>query len=102
MMSVSVMSGKSGPYGLPVFGFVLAGAVEPYEEPSMFDDTTKYRSVSMDLPEPTRPLHQPANGMSGVGALAAKWLPVKRGGTRSGLRPYGAASPDGVYDKRGS
>ena len=37
----------------------------------MFDDTTKYRSVSMALPGPTRPLHQPANGMSGVGALAA-------------------------------
>jgi hypothetical protein len=40
-MSVSVISGKSGPYGLPVFGLVLAGAVEPYEEPSMLDDTTK-------------------------------------------------------------
>ena len=38
----------------------------------MFDDTTKYRSVSMALPGPTRPLHQPANGMSGVGGLAAK------------------------------
>jgi len=26
---------------LPVFGFVLRGAVEPNEEPSIFDETTK-------------------------------------------------------------
>jgi hypothetical protein len=35
------MSGKSGPYGRPVAGSTLRGAVEPYEDPSMFEQTTR-------------------------------------------------------------
>jgi hypothetical protein len=65
-MSRSVMAGKSGPYGLPVSGFRLAGPVEPYDEPSMLEDTTNQRSVSIALPGPIRLSHQPASSSAGV------------------------------------
>src|SRR5262245_14196415 len=74
-MSPRVMSGKSGPYGLPVAGLTLPGPVEPYDEPSMLEETAKYRFVSIARPGPMRPFHQPPAGLAAVGGPAARWLP---------------------------
>ena len=92
-MSRTVMSGKSGPYGLPVAGFGEAGAVEPYDEPSMLDDTTKKRVVSIALPGPMSPSQEPAVGSDGEYLPAACWLDVKPCVTRIALRPSGASRP---------
>ncbi len=58
-ISRTVIAGKSGPYGWPVRGLMLAPLVEPKDEPSMFDETTKSLSVSIALPGPINPSHQP-------------------------------------------
>jgi hypothetical protein len=43
-----------------VSGLRLAPLVEPKDDPSMFDDTTKSLPVSIVLPGPMRPSHHPA------------------------------------------
>ena len=59
-MSATVITGKSGPYGLPVAGSVDDGPVVPRQPPSRFVETTKKRSVSNALPGPIIPSHQPS------------------------------------------
>src|SRR5690349_18911085 len=59
-MSATVITGKSGPYGLPVAGSIDDGPVVPRQPPSRFVDTTKKRSVSNALPGPIIPSHQPS------------------------------------------
>ena len=66
-MSAVVTLGKVGPYGLPVRGSVCAGPVEPYDDPSMFDDTTYRRSVSIARPGPTSPSQVPVVSSSSPG-----------------------------------
>ena len=51
----------------PVRGSVCAGPVEPYDDPSMFDDTTNRRSVSIARPGPTRPSQVPVVSSSSPG-----------------------------------
>ena len=60
-MSATVITGKSGPYGLPVAGSVDEGPVVPRQPPSRFVETTKKRSVSNALPGPIIPSHQPSD-----------------------------------------
>ena len=83
-MSCSVIS--IGPYGLPVPGLMLAGAVEPYDEPSMLDETTKYarcRSSCRDRSDhPTSRFRR----IGGVLPAAHVWLPVQPCVTRIALR----------------
>ena len=59
-MSATVITGKSGPYGLPVAGSIDDGPVVPRQPPSRFVETTKKRSVSNALPGPIIPSHQPS------------------------------------------
>ena len=59
-MSATVITGKSGPYGLPVAGSTDDGPVVPRQPPSRFVETTKKRSVSNALPGPIIPSHQPS------------------------------------------
>ena len=58
-MSFMVTKGKLMPYGLPVLGSIEAGPVEPLQPPNTLLQTTKYLSVSIPLPGPTRLVHQP-------------------------------------------
>ncbi len=58
-MSATVITGKSGPYGLPVAGSADDGPVVPRQPPSRFVETTWKRSVSNALPGPIMPSHQP-------------------------------------------
>jgi hypothetical protein len=58
-MSPMVTTGKSRPKGLPVFGLIEPGPVEPIQLPNMLEQTTKYLLVSIPLPGPTMISHQP-------------------------------------------
>ncbi len=69
-----LMAGKSGPYARPVRGLGVRGAVEPKAEPSMLELTTKYLSVSIARPGPTRPPHDPSDAP--VPPSANRWLLV--------------------------
>ena len=70
--SSTVTTGKSGPYGRPVAGFVDIGPVEPKHEPRLLTPITKKRSVSTGLPGPTRLSHQPTSDGS-VDERPATW-----------------------------
>jgi len=79
---------------MPVFGLTLAGAVEPYEEPIMFDDAHEYLLVSIALPgrrsaRPTIPVHhsRPVQPHAGSTCIHES--------RESALRPSGARSPVG-------
>ena len=74
-MSETVMTGKCSPYGLPVFGSIEAGPVEPMQPPRMLAQMTKNRSVSIGLPGPMSVDHQPGFLVTGCG-LAAYWSAV--------------------------
>ena len=70
------MFGKSGPYVSPVWGLMLPALVEPKDEPSMFEATTNNLSVSIALPGPIKPSHEPG-WLPFAGLRPAKWwLPV--------------------------
>ena len=73
-MSFNVIGGKSGPYGRPLAGFRLRGAVEPKLDPSTLLLTTKQRSVSIALPGPTNPLQDPSEAEEPPSAK--RWLLV--------------------------
>ena len=54
----------------------LAALVEPKDEPSMFEATTNSLSVSIALPGPISPSHEPG-WLPFAGLRPAKWwLPV--------------------------
>src|SRR5690242_10631031 len=117
-MSATVITGKSGPYGLPVAGSVDHGPVVPRQPPSRFVDTTKKRSVSKALPGPIIPSHHPsprpaepsrssaANPSrvpSGGAVLAtpAAWAsPLSAGQTRITLSRWGDSVPYVSYATR--
>src|SRR5699024_3795769 len=70
--SSTVRMGKSAPHGLPVAGLMLAGPVDPKQEPMLLTPMTKKRSVSTALPGPTMLSHQPMSvGSSGL--IPATW-----------------------------
>ena len=71
-MSRMVISGKRGPHGAPS-GAGDAGPVEPWQPPSTFGQTTKYRSVSIARPGPTTSFHHPSSPLR----LVACESPVK-------------------------
>ena len=56
-----VTNGKREPHATP-FGAGEAGPVVPWQPPSTFGHTTKYRSVSMGAPGPIIPSHHPGVG----------------------------------------
>ena len=58
-VSPIVTVGKSVPYGLPVFGLVEDGPVEPLQPPITLEQIIKYLFVSKPLPGPIKLSHQP-------------------------------------------
>jgi hypothetical protein len=75
-MSATVITGKSGPYGLPVAGSTDDGPVVPRQPPSRFVETTKKRSVS----KPCRADHPvpPAEPLAGRAVAILGPEPVAR------------------------
>ena len=70
--SSTVSTGKAAPQGLPVAGLMLAGPVEPKQEPRLLTPITKNTLVSTGLPGPTMLSHQPTSlGVSA--AWPATW-----------------------------
>ena len=59
----------------------------------MLEATTKYWFVSIALPGPMSPSHQPAAASVGACLPAACWLDVKPWVTRIALRPSAARRP---------
>jgi hypothetical protein len=57
MSSRMVVSGKSGPYNLPVSGFTVSGDAEPYGEPIVFAQNMKNRVGSNAFPGPINGPH---------------------------------------------
>ena len=70
-MSRIVTTGNRSAYGLPSDGSGDAGPVVPWQPPSTFAHTTKYLSVSIGLPGPMSPSHQPGVGWPGPAGPAA-------------------------------
>src|SRR5690625_6228345 len=70
-MSSMASSGKSSRQGRPVAGLMLAGPVEPMQEPSELMHSTKYLSVSMCFPGPTMSSHQPGERSFSLDAACA-------------------------------
>src|SRR5581483_11597278 len=64
-------SGKFRRYGSPVAGSIDAGQVEPLSLPSEFTQITNQRVVSIALPGPSMPSHQPGEGSSALDAACA-------------------------------
>ena len=60
MMSSTVIRGNFDPYAFPVRESIVAALVDPKLEPSMLEQTTKYRLVSMGIPGPTSALQAPS------------------------------------------
>ena len=87
------MTGKRLPYGAPSSGCGDAGPVEPWQPPSTLAHTTNQRSVSMGMPGPTMPSHQPGVGWpSCAGPLA--WLsPVQAWHSSTALDASAASVP---------
>ncbi len=65
-MSSIVTEGKSSAKGRRVRGSSEEGPVEPWQEPSTFEQTTKNRSVSSASPGPMNSSHHPGSGASGL------------------------------------
>eukprot|EP00611_Tribonema_gayanum_P017003 TRINITY_DN29522_c0_g1_i1.p1 TRINITY_DN29522_c0_g1~~TRINITY_DN29522_c0_g1_i1.p1 ORF type:complete len:346 (+),score=10.01 TRINITY_DN29522_c0_g1_i1:188-1225(+) len=85
-----VTNGKREPHSWPS-GAEEAGPVVPWQPPSMFGATTYQRSVSIALPGPTIPDHQPPVGCPGPGEPITWLSPVRactmrRAFDRSALR----------------
>src|SRR6056297_908526 len=70
-----VSSGNFSRHGWLVAGLMLAGPVEPLQEPSEFTHNTKCRSVSIGLPAPIMVSHQPGSGSR---TEDAAWAPGDR------------------------
>src|SRR5690625_5429156 len=70
-MSSMASSGKSRRQGRPVAGLMLAGPVEPMQEPRELMHSTKYFSVSMCFPGPTMSSHQPGERSFSLDAACA-------------------------------
>ena len=85
--------GNAPPHGFPVAGFTLDGPVVPLQPPSTFAHTTRKRFVSMALPGPTMPSHQPV-GASSPGCLPATCAsPVRAWQMNTTLSFSGFSSP---------
>src|SRR6185312_5541124 len=94
-----VRYGKRAPHSRPS-GAREAGPVLPWQPPSMFGQTTNHFSVSMYLPGPMMPLHQPAVGCPGP-AEPIRWLsPVSACSTRIALLRSALSSPQDSYAMR--
>ena len=72
---------------------MLAGAVDPYDDPSTLLETTKYLFVSIALPGPISVSHPPGARSVGEYFPAMCWPPVPPCVTRIALRPSGASRP---------
>ena len=57
--STTLTLGKSLPYGFLLIGLMLNGPEEPAHPPRLFEQTTKYLSVSTAFPGPTILSHHP-------------------------------------------
>ena len=94
-----LVNGNRGPHSLPS-GAMEAGPVVPWQPPSMLGATTKNRSVSIALPGPTIPCHQPAVGCPGPAAPTTWLSPVSACSTSTALSRAAESSPHVSYATR--